>query len=430
MIRNLNVKKNAITAVVAFFINILLTFIGYKLLISHGGLEVLGVWSILTAAIFILRVGDIGMGGAAERYTAIISIESNAKEIREYFDTALITNVFIFTLLAIFGCILFYNNIQWFVPDNKNLEIQALEVLPLIFTTFLVSNIANIFNGGLRGLHLGYLNSYLLIISNAVQMILIISLVPKIGLKGLALGQLGQYFFLMTTAYICMNRHIRKYKSMSWLPIYFRRNKFKELINFSIKAQAVSLLNGLFEPLSKFLVGHTAGLSILGLYELAYKIVSLPRNAVVAGVLGVMPAVTNLLTTNVSEAQKLYFKSKNLVTVATSFVLIGVVIFSPVISWLLFEKIEWTLIYFIIIMAIAFIGNVIGAPAYLLGFSSGRFKFNLISSILVIFITLIMTLIMTRFIPDYAAIFSSACGLLFGGIFIAKYNQEILRNIK
>lgn len=428
MIKNLNIKKNATTAVVAFLINIFLTFISYKLLIQYGGLEVLGVWSILTAAIFILRIGDIGMGGAAERYVSTISVENNSTEIREYLDTALITNTVIFSLLAFLGYFIFYNNIQWVVPNNKNLESQALQVLPLIFTTFLFSNIANMYSGGLRGLHLGYLNSYLLIISNVIQMIVVIVLVPKIGLNGLALAQLLQYLFLIIVASICMHRYIRKYKSMKWLPVYFRRSKFKVLISFSLKAQAVSLLNGLFEPLSKFLVGQTAGLSILGLYELAYKVVSLPRNAVVSGVLGVMPAMTNLLSTNIDEAKKIYFKSKKLVIMATGFVLIGVVVFSPFISWLLLEKIEWKLTYFIIIMATAFIGNVIGAPAYLLGFSSGRFKFNLISSILVIFITVFLTLIMSKIIPDYAAIFSSAFGLFFGGVFIAKYNQKILIN--
>lgn len=430
MIKNLNIKKNATTAVVAFLINIFLTFISYKLLIKYGGLEVLGVWSILTAAIFILRVGDIGMGGAAERYVATISVENNATEIREYLDTALITNTVIFSFLAFLGYFIFCNNIQWIVPNNKSLESQALQVLPLIFTTFLFSNIANMYTGGLRGLHLGYLNSYLLIISNVIQMIVVIVLVPKIGLNGLALGQLVQYIFLIIVTWICMHRYIRKYKSMSWLPVYFKRNKFKALINFSLKAQAVSLLNGLFEPLSKFLVGYTAGLSILGLYELAYKIVSLPRNAVVAGVLGVMPAITNLLVTNIDEAKNLYFKSKNLVIMATSFVLIGVVLFSPVISWLLFRKIEWMLIYIIIIMATAFIGNVIGAPAYLLGFSSGKFKFNLMASILVILIMVVLVFITSKFIPNYSAIISSAFGLFFGGVFIAKYNQKILRNIK
>lgn len=426
MIKNLNIKKNATTAVVAFLINIFLTFISYKLLIQYGGLEVLGVWSILTAAIFILRIGDIGMGGAAERYVATISVENNSTEIREYLDTALITNTVIFSLLAFLGYFIFCNNIQWVVPNNKNLESQALQVLPLIFTTFLFSNIANMYSGGLRGLHLGYLNSYLLIISNVIQMIVVIVLVPKIGLNGLALAQLLQYLFLIIVASICMHRYIQKYKSMKWLPVYFKRSKFKVLISFSLKAQAVSLLNGLFEPLSKFLVGQTAGLSILGLYELAYKVVSLPRNAVVSGVLGVMPAMTNLLSTNIDEAKKIYFKSKNLVIMATGFVFIGVVICSPFISWILFERIELMLIHFIFILSIGFLGNVYGACAYTLGFSSGKFFGNFIYTLIALFFLIFFSILINLFNNNYSVVFSVTMGFIFSGYFIVKYNEKYL----
>lgn len=79
MSSKLNIKKNVITTVTAFFINILLTFVGYKLLVNHGGLETLGLWSILSAAIFIIRIGDVGMGSSAERHVALINIKENPK---------------------------------------------------------------------------------------------------------------------------------------------------------------------------------------------------------------------------------------------------------------------------------------------------------------------------------------------------------------
>ena len=47
MSSKLNIKKNVVTTVTVFFINILLTFIGYRLVVEQGGLTALGVWSVL-----------------------------------------------------------------------------------------------------------------------------------------------------------------------------------------------------------------------------------------------------------------------------------------------------------------------------------------------------------------------------------------------
>lgn len=424
----LNIKKNVVTTVIAFLANILLTFIGYKLLIHQGGLQALGVWSILSAAIFVMRIGDIGMGSAAERYTAMISVEENAKQIKGYFDTALAINTLLFSVLAVLGWIIFSNHIDWVVPKSVNFQKQALDLLPLMFLVFVISNIANVFSGGLRGLHLGYMGAYLSIGSNLLQIFLVIYLVPKIGIAGLAWGQLAQNSLIIVSAWVLIHRHIKFHDKLSWLPIYANKKVFKELFSFSLRAQAVTLINGIFEPISKFIVGHTAGLNILGLYELAYKIVALPRHAVVSGVLSMMPAVTRLLSTNIKEAEKLYFKSRKLVTIVTLFVLICIILGSPIVSLFLFEKINWLLINFVIIIAIGFLGNVIGAPAYTLGFSSGKLKGNIFSSTLSIFSLLIVAFSLKSIMTIYSGVIACAVGLVVGGYTVMRLNQALLKS--
>ncbi|MEG0619079.1 MAG: oligosaccharide flippase family protein [Bacilli bacterium] len=429
MANKLNIKKNVMTTVIAFLINILLTFIGYRLLIDQGGLQALGVWSMLSAAIFVMRIGDIGMGSAAERYTAMISVEENAKQIKGYFDTALAINTFLFSILAVLGWILFSNHIEWIIPKSIELQKQALDLLPLMFLVFVISNIANVFSGGLRGLHLGYLGAYLSIVSNLFQMLLVIYLVPKIGIAGLAWAQLAQNGLIIVAAWIIIYKHMQPYGQISWLPVYASKKLFKELFSFSFRAQAVSLINGLFEPISKFMVGHTAGLSTLGIYELAYKVVSLPRHAVVSGVLSMMPAITRLLSDDIETARKLYYRSRKIVILATLSILTCVVIASPIISWFLFEKIDWLLINFIIVMSVGFLGNVIGAPAYILGFSSAKLLGNLISSVFVIFV-LIVGVLITKELFSYGAIISSAVSLFLGGFLIKNINEKILDDCK
>jgi len=422
----LNIKKNVITTVTAFFINILLTFVGYKLLVNHGGLEALGLWSILSAAIFIIRIGDVGMGSSAERHVALISIKENPKKLKNYLDTALIINTALFSLLAMIGWLIFSNNLEWIIPGKEAFQQQAYDILPLMFFTFVVSNIANVLTGGIRGLHLGYLSAYLSIAANVLQLLVIIWLVPKIGITGLALGQLAQNILTVIVAWIIIFSTLKKYIKISLFNVSFSKETFKELFSFSLKAQAVNLINGLFEPLSKFIVGHTAGMSFLGLYELAFKIVSLPRNAVVSGVMGVMPAITRLLSQDIKQAKKLYFKTRYLVILATGFTMLMVGLGSPIASYIILHEVNAYLILFVGTIAIGFWFNAIGAPAYTLGFSAGIMKGNLLAAILSLIILIVLSFTTQMIWPNYSAVLASAIALAVNGLFVLWRNEKLL----
>lgn len=414
------------TTVVAFFLNIILTFLGYKLLLNKEGIEVLGLWSILTAAIFIIRIGDVGMGSAAERHVALVSVESSASKLKSYLDTAIIINIVLFLSLSIIGYLIFSSNIELVVPNNINFQKKAQEILPIMFITFFISNIANVILGGIRGLHLGYLAAYISIFSNFIQLLVFIFLVPVLGIKGLAIGQLIQNLILIIMAWSVVYFQLKKYISMSIFKINFSKIIFKELFSFSIKAQSINILNGIFEPISKFLIGHTAGMAALGLYELAYKIVCLPRNAVVSGVMGTMPAITRLFSEDQKMAKRIYIKTKLLVSKVTSTIMFLVMIGSPLASYILLDKVNQQLICYIVILAIGFTINSIGSPAYTLGFSTAKMKGNFIASCLSLISLFIIGFLGIFLLPNYASVIGSGFGLAISGLYVLLHNEKIL----
>ena len=426
LLEKLNLRKNVITTVVAFFLNIILTFLGYKLLLNKEGIEVLGLWSILTAAIFIIRIGDVGMGSSAERHVALVSIESSASKLKSYLDTALIINIVLFLCLSIVGYFVFSSNIELIVPENTEFQKKAQEILPIMFFTFFISNVANVVLGGIRGLHLGYIAAYISIFSNCVQLLLFIFLVPILGVKGLAIGQLVQNLVLIIMAWTVVSFQLKKYINISVFKINFSKTIFKELFNFSVKAQSINILNGIFEPISKFLIGHTAGMSALGLYELAYKIVSLPRNAVVSGVMGTMPVVTRLFSEDQKMARDIYIKTKSLVSKVTTAIMFLVMVGSPLASYILLDNINYQLIWYVVILALGFTINSIGSPAYTLGFSTAKMKGNFIASCLSLTALLIVSIWGLFFLPDYASVIASGIGLAISGMYVLIHNEKIL----
>jgi len=424
---NLNIRKNVSTNVIAFFINIALTFIGYRMVVDKGGTVALGVWSALSAAIFVIRLGDVGMGSSAERHVAMVNAQTDPKKARGYLDTAIVINTLLFIILAFLGWFLLSYKIEWIIPKDKNLQFQALELLPLMLSVFVISNVANVITGGLRGLHLAYQAAYLSIGGTLLQMLVVIILVPKLGIGGLAWAQFAQNLLLVIVAWYLFNKHIKKYGIIySWLPLLGSKNYFKELFSFSLKAQAVNLINGLFEPVSKFLIGHSAGMSTLGLYEIAFKMVQLPRNAIVAGVHSVTPTMTRLLVSDKQEAILLYKKSVKNVFLITLLVLTAVLLISPLVSFLLFGEIKFELSVIILILIFGYLGNVLGAPAYTLGYSSGKLMGNFLASLTGLIILVGSFYLFSLIGFSYNYLLSISISMVYSGFLVKYLNEKII----
>ncbi|PUE28094.1 oligosaccharide flippase family protein [Limnohabitans sp. Jir72] len=424
----LNIQRNVKITVLAFIVNIILTFVGFRLVVQHGGTEALGLWSMLTASIYIIRLGDVGVGSATERVIALLDVEKEPLLMRRYLDTALVLNGLIFIVLTGIIFILMNLNISWLIPGSQAEQSEGKKILPIILMAFILTNLGNIVLGGLRGLHFAWQGAYFSIFSGSVQLILIILLVPKIGVEGLAWAQLSQALILGLLAWLFFNRHIQfctKLK-VSSLPRYGSCNLLKELFGFSIRVQAVNLANGFFEPISKIMVGHSGGMALLGLYEMAFKIVALPRNAVISGVHSLTPAITRLMRQDQFEAINLYKLAYKRVTFGTSMVLGSVILSAPLISIITIGTVNSRLICFIAIIAVGFLINSFGAPAYALGLAAGVMKFNLISSILSLCCVIFFGFVLKIIMPIYGTALACAIGLSVGGLFIRWKNEKLL----
>src|SRR6056297_369397 len=106
MIEEFRFKRNVSMAIIAFATNVVLIFVSYRLIIGREGLEALGLWSTLTAWVFLLKIGDVGMGAATVRYVARCDSKKEPIRIRTYVDTGLIFNGVLYFVLAMLGYIL------------------------------------------------------------------------------------------------------------------------------------------------------------------------------------------------------------------------------------------------------------------------------------------------------------------------------------
>lgn len=418
-----NLKKNIWFSIGEFAVNIALIFASYRLVILNGGIEILGLWSVLFAWTSLIRIGDAGMANATLRFVALFDIETQSHKIRTYVETAFIANTVLFLLLALAGHYLLSNNIESVVsPENSA---AALGVIPAMFISFFLFNISNIFLGSIQGLHLGYVRSIISVAGNGVQLIFVLILVPKYGIWGLAVSQIIQHFLVICTGWILVRRYLR---TGIFETTIFNFSAFREMLNFSIRAQIANISNGLIEPFSKIIVGHFAGLTALGLFELAYKTVWLPRNVVVAGTTATIPAMTSMLKFGKREVREVYQKALKYTCFGVGVLLVLVISATPVISWLWLGEANYLYVQFVAILACGVFLNSLGAAAYNLATVTGIMRNNILVNISVLCILIAGGFVAGNFFPQLGPVVASAVGIGIGGIWIKSLNERLLKN--
>jgi len=411
--------KNVRFSVLSFGINIVLVFVSYRLVILYDSIVSVGIWSLLMAWAALIRIGDVGMGGAILRFISTKDLQEEPEAIRIFIDTGFIMNFVIFLILSFLGYSLLSLNLLSVVGSDAYLQAQS--ILPIMFIGIFFSTLTSLSISSLQGLHFGYLGSYMTVGGNVLQIIFVLVLVPKIGLLGLAWAQLIQYVVLTFVGLLFISK---KVANGSFIPLGFSFAVLREMFAFSLKAQVANVANGLFEPVSKIVFSQFGSLQGQGFYELAYKTVSLTRNVVVSGLFASLPTLTNLIHSNLAEAQIFYKKSQKHVTKAVSVVMISVIVFSPIVSMLWIGKFEVEYWLFVIFISFGFWINTLGATAYNLGLATGVMKNNIMASLSMLSVFVIVAYVLGHFYQSIGVGIATGFSLAFGGLLIKKLNEK------
>lgn len=423
-----HLRRNVVTSVIAFAANLALVFISYRLVVQYDGLGAVGLWSNLMAWIFVIRLGDVGMANAAVRFAAALDPAQEPDQVRRHIDTAFVLNAVLFLVLTGAGWAVYATNLGHIVPGGEaNLTI-ARAILPLLFAGFLLQNLSGLALGALRAIHRGYVAAWLSVAGTVLQLVVVVPLVGKIGLAALAWGQIAQYGLTLLGGWggFLLGMHQITGKTGPLLPVRASTSVLREMLGFSVKAQFANLLNGLFEPLAKILLGRFGGLDLLGLFELSYKLIALPRNAVVSGVQASVPSLTRLMASDREAARQLYQRTLRRSLNMTVLVLGAVILASPLVSWLWLGRIEPKFSLFATLLGAGFLLNGLGAPAFVLGMASGRMRGNIQSAALALGVmTLCLGAASTSGL-DWGMVAGVALGIGVAGLYIKWVNERLL----
>lgn len=422
----IRLRLNIVIAVAAFIVNAALAYVSYRLILSVGGLQLIGLWSALISATFLIRIGDLGLGAAGLRYIAALPQDTPLQQARELVDTILLCNSGVYATLAVIGFIVLpyaFPTIVGLAANSPEVGI-ARQVIPILMFGFLMQGISLPIMSVLQGLHHGYLSSLLSVFGLLVQMGFAVVLIPRMGLAGLAWAIVVQHAIVGLSGWIVVLR-ITGSVSLGMIPHNFSRDRLRQTLRYGIALQSLNIVSGLFEPLAKLLIGRFSGFDVLGIFELAFKTMNIVRGAVTSALLATVPATANLMIRDPAEAARLYLKMRRRNVLATSTLLCLALLGSSFISILWLNQIDDGFILTLCIVAFGILGNILGAPAYTLGLASGKLHGNLIavSAALALLAVLVPT---TAHWHDVASIGAVSMAMVVGGVTVKWLNERIL----
>ena len=422
-----NLPKNIKSSVTSVVFNIFLAFITYRLLIAFQGIELVGVWSILVAASSLVNIGNLGMGVAVIRYVSKINLAKDKATAKFFIDTGIIVN-FIwhgFLTLSAYFIIAFY--LSKLVPTEFYKE--ALIALPFLMLANFLSSMTVTLISSLQSIHKGYTGFNISILGSFIEILLALILIPKIGILGFAIAQAIRYLISLLLCWYFIYAYLN-YEL--FFPKNFSLSYLKKMISYSIKVQAGAILNSLFEPFTKLTLSQFGDAKAQGIYELAYKTVSLSRNIIVAGLLASIPAITNLYNSSIIEAKAFYKKAQNKLFFYLTGIMLFLAIASPFISIVWIGNLSYEYILLVFIFAVGYWVNTLGANAYNLGFASGIMKHNLICSLMLLLGFFVLYIFLKKL--DLSSLLivaiSANLSLAISGFYIKMLNEKTILSVK
>jgi O-antigen/teichoic acid export membrane protein len=396
-------------------------FIAYRILIDSVGLERMGLFSLMMAAVSVARLADVTGAGMLAKFVA--EARASDRDAGIYVHTVILFTIALYAVIAAIVYV-FADKIILMVIDPEWLQ-EATSIAPIVIMGgLLFTPVGGALSSAIDGLRRADIRSSLIIGSYLLFLAIVILAVPIYGLYAWGIALIVQQLFIIVGAWMILQRRI---SGLGFLPTRWSRAVFQETMPLGLKLQINNLANTLSEPLAKFLLQRFGGLAAVAIYELATKLVFSGRGLIAQACQPVMPefASENPGSAHFNSLLKRAFKTVSRATVAFFVVILLVMI--PF-SFFARNVIDWDLIQIILILAIGSAINLLSVPYYFAGAGSNVMLWNIGSQFVVAGSVIVIGTILGSMIGTIGVVWSIAIGLSAGSVMVILGNRHAFKS--
>jgi len=387
-IQKRQILKNALMALVQVLVLGGILFVFYRFLLRTIGVEQLGIWSVVLSTTSIAGIANLGITGSVVKFVAKYIARGETETVAGLIQTAILTIGIIlgFILLIAYPLV---KMILGLVIASGNLG-QAISILPYALISLWIMVVFGVIQSGFDGFQKIDIRSIVLMSSSLFNLILSIILVPTYGLMGLAYARIIQASMLLVVSWIILKRLI---PSLPVFPYQWNYKLFREMLDYGINFQVISIAGVLCDPTTKALLSRFGGLSMVGFYEMANKMVQQLRALIVSANQVLVPAIADLQEKEPNLIQNIYKDNYRLMFyVALPFHSI-IIVCTPLISKIWIGHYESVFVNFSILLSISFLINTLSVPAFFSYLGIGKLKWNTLGYVITAFMNVTLGLI-------------------------------------
>lgn len=388
-------------------------FLLYRYILDVIGPEKLGIWSLVLSSTSITKIANLGLSGSVVKFVAQYSARNNLKAVSHLLQTSLLA-IGGFTGLLLLIIYPFTPNLLSFFIQSEISLADARLVLPYSFVSVWLSILFGVILGGLDGFQRIDIRSGIMIASSLFHAILSFILVGQVGLVGLAQAQLYQYLFVIAVGLYFLKRQV----DIPIIPYQWDTPLFKELLVYGVNFQVMSVAAMLFDPVTKGLLSRFGGVSMLGYYELANRLVIQVRSLIVSTNQVLVPTIADLKEKAPAEIRKIYDVSMRAVFFISVPVFTFLIVCAPQISELWLGTPEPVFILATRLLSIGWFVNTLSGPIFFIYLGTGDLFWNTVGQCLIGSLNLLLGWVFGQIFGGYGVITGWVLGLIIGSSFV------------
>ena len=203
------------------------------------------------------------------------------------------------------------------------------------------------------------------------------------------------------------------------------------MLGYGTHFQIISISRMMYDPITKGLIAHFGGLSLLGFYEMASRLVLQVRSLIVAANQALVPTLAGLHEREPSRLDQVYATSVRLVFFVDVPLFTALAISSPVVSSVWIGYIEPTFVYATCLLSVGWAINTLSGPAYFASLGTGDLRRNTLSHIAIGILNFACGFVLGTLGGGKGVIMGWVIALIVGSaILIISYGGGIKKSIK
>jgi O-antigen/teichoic acid export membrane protein len=409
---------NAIMSVLQIVVIGGILFVLYRFLLNTIGIKQLGVWSLVLATTSVTQIANLGLSGSVVKFVAKYIARQDFENVSGVIQTAAISASVLVGLVLLIGYPFARQILDLVIPDES--LPSALGILPYAFLALWSMVITSVFQAGLDGYQRIDLRSLLLIVGASLNLILCFVLAPLYGLMGVAYARVIQNFTILISSWLLLRRYL---PLLPIFPYKWNKSLFKEIVGYGINFQVIFITTMFYDPTTKALLSKFGGLSMVGYYEMASRMIQQFRALIVSANQVLVPAIADLKEKIPYKIESVYLISYQLLFYLSLLLFSLIVICTPIISQLWIGHYERVFVSFVILLVIGWFFNTLNAPAYFANLGIGELSWNVIGHVTIGVLNIILGLLLGVLYNGIGVVIAWVVSLAFGSsIIILSYH--------